>query len=167
MDMLYCSFCGKSQHEVRKLIAGPGVHICNECTDLCHEIAHTAPGTKPRLPPLPNDPGSFGCHEAMHLANVFGEIVDRYLVQHPAIRRNLDWATAVTKAATALHDVYQAIGGQHLEAEPAVHERGIVVGLRKPPSTPKPRGGPKRSPRPTRTSALSSPRCHPALPGCP
>jgi hypothetical protein len=129
MDMLYCSFCGKSQHKVRKLIAGPGVHICNECIDLCHEIAHTAPGTRPRLPPLPNDPGSFGCHEAMHLANVFGEIVHRYLVEHPAIRRNPDWATAVTKAATALHDVYQAIGGQHLEAEPAVHERGIVVGF--------------------------------------
>jgi hypothetical protein len=129
MDMFYCSFCGKSQHEVRKLIAGPGAHICNECTDLCHEIAHTNPETKPRLPPLANDPGSFGCHEAMHLANVFGEIVERHLAKHPAIRRNPDWATAATKAASALHDLYQAIGGQHIEAEPAVHERGIVVGF--------------------------------------
>lgn len=35
---LYCSFCGKSQHEVKKLIAGPSVFICDECIDLCNEI---------------------------------------------------------------------------------------------------------------------------------
>jgi ATP-dependent Clp protease ATP-binding subunit ClpX len=35
---LYCSFCGKSQHEVRKLIAGPTVFICDECVDLCNDI---------------------------------------------------------------------------------------------------------------------------------
>lgn len=36
--LLYCSFCGKSQHEVRKLIAGPSVYICDECVDLCLDI---------------------------------------------------------------------------------------------------------------------------------
>ncbi len=36
--LLYCSFCGKSQHEVRKLIAGPSVFVCDECVDLCNEI---------------------------------------------------------------------------------------------------------------------------------
>lgn len=35
---LYCSFCGKSQHEVKKLIAGPSVFVCNECVDLCNDI---------------------------------------------------------------------------------------------------------------------------------
>src|SRR6202045_3819203 len=35
---LYCSFCGKSQHEVRKLIAGPTVFICDECVELCKDI---------------------------------------------------------------------------------------------------------------------------------
>ena len=35
---LKCSFCGKSQDQVRKLIAGPGVYICDECIDLCNEI---------------------------------------------------------------------------------------------------------------------------------
>jgi ATP-dependent Clp protease ATP-binding subunit ClpX len=35
---LKCSFCGKSQEQVRKLIAGPGVYICDECVDLCNEI---------------------------------------------------------------------------------------------------------------------------------
>ena len=36
--LLYCSFCGKSQHEVRRLIAGPTVFICNECVELCMGI---------------------------------------------------------------------------------------------------------------------------------
>ena len=38
--LLFCSFCGKSQNEVRKLIAGPAVFICNECVDLCTDIVH-------------------------------------------------------------------------------------------------------------------------------
>ena len=37
-NTLYCSFCGKSQHEVRKLIAGPTVFICDECVNLCIDI---------------------------------------------------------------------------------------------------------------------------------
>lgn len=47
--LLYCSFCGKSQHEVRKLIAGPSVFICDECVDLCNDIIqeemHAVQGT--------------------------------------------------------------------------------------------------------------------------
>ena len=37
-ELLKCSFCGKSQKQVKKLIAGPGVYICDECVDLCNEI---------------------------------------------------------------------------------------------------------------------------------
>jgi len=37
-ELLYCSFCGKNQHEVRKLVAGPAVYICDECVDLCTDI---------------------------------------------------------------------------------------------------------------------------------
>ena len=58
---LYCSFCGKSQHEVKKLIAGPSVFICDECIDLCNDIireevpADAAPvGSKGDLP-TPSD----------------------------------------------------------------------------------------------------------------
>ena len=39
---LACSFCGKSQKQVKKLIAGPGVYICDECIDLCNEIVAEA-----------------------------------------------------------------------------------------------------------------------------
>ena len=47
-EQLLCSFCGKSQRQVKKLIAGPGVYICDECIDLCNEIIDeelTAPPT--------------------------------------------------------------------------------------------------------------------------
>ena len=56
--LLYCSFCGKSQHEVRKLIAGPSVFICDECIELCNDIIRDeitadtggTKGTKGELP---------------------------------------------------------------------------------------------------------------------
>ena len=54
--LLYCSFCGKSQHEVRKLIAGPSVFICDECVDLCNDIIreevheNTSEASSDRLP---------------------------------------------------------------------------------------------------------------------
>ena len=38
MDAVHCSFCGKSQDEVKKIVAGPGVYICNECVDLCQQM---------------------------------------------------------------------------------------------------------------------------------
>lgn len=39
-NKLKCSFCGKSQEQVKRLIAGPNVYICDECIDLCQEIIH-------------------------------------------------------------------------------------------------------------------------------
>lgn len=55
-ETLYCSFCGKSQHEVKKLIAGPSVFVCNECVNLCNdiireeELTEVAPPEKNYLP---------------------------------------------------------------------------------------------------------------------
>ena len=55
--LLYCSFCGKSQHEVRKLIAGPSVFVCDECVELCNDIIREemqeqadSPGSKLQRP---------------------------------------------------------------------------------------------------------------------
>ena len=58
--LLYCSFCGKSQHEVRKLIAGPSVYICDECVDLCNdiireEIREISPRRDDRSLPTPHE----------------------------------------------------------------------------------------------------------------
>ncbi len=58
---LYCSFCGKSQHEVKKLIAGPSVFICDECIELCNDIvreevsAQAVPGEARGELPTPAD----------------------------------------------------------------------------------------------------------------
>jgi len=54
-ELLTCSFCGKSQNDVRKLIAGPGVYICNECIDICNEIINddeqaATPAARTHLP---------------------------------------------------------------------------------------------------------------------
>lgn len=55
-ETLYCSFCGKSQHEVKKLIAGPSVFVCNECVNLCNdiireeELSDVAPADQSNLP---------------------------------------------------------------------------------------------------------------------
>src|SRR5210317_885257 len=61
--ILYCSFCGKSQHEVRKLIAGPSVYICDECVELCNdiireELEEAGPGEREQLP-TPKDIHAF------------------------------------------------------------------------------------------------------------
>ena len=59
--LLYCSFCGKSQHEVRKLIAGPSVFICDECIELCNDIIRdeaqqeAAPGAAKSGLPTPHE----------------------------------------------------------------------------------------------------------------
>jgi ATP-dependent Clp protease ATP-binding subunit ClpX len=58
---LYCSFCGKSQHEVKKLIAGPSVYVCDECVELCNDIIREEVGDnvpqedKERKLPVPQD----------------------------------------------------------------------------------------------------------------
>ena len=44
-----CSFCNKQQHEVRRIVAGPGVYICDECVELCMEIVNDAPETTPEI----------------------------------------------------------------------------------------------------------------------
>lgn len=50
---LYCSFCGKSEHEVRKLIAGPSVYICDECVELCNDIIREELQSRPERAGLP------------------------------------------------------------------------------------------------------------------
>src|SRR5689334_25369115 len=69
--LLYCSFCGKSQHEVRKLIAGPSVFICDECIELCNDIIReegsTAEATRADKNKLPTP------HEIR-------EILDQYVI---------------------------------------------------------------------------------------
>ena len=76
---LYCSFCGKSQHETRKLIAGPSVYICDECIDLCNEIIRDevqgeAPGAPSSELPIPSE---------------IAAILDQYVIGQQKAKRTL------------------------------------------------------------------------------
>ncbi len=100
--LLYCSFCGKSQHEVRKLIAGPSVFICDECIDLCNDIireeASTDPGTgKTARSDLPSP------HEIC-------EILDQYVIGQVQAKKIL---------AVAVYNHYKRLktGGKQDEVE--------------------------------------------------
>jgi ATP-dependent Clp protease ATP-binding subunit ClpX len=82
--VLYCSFCGKSQHEVKKLIAGPSVFICDECIELCNDIIRDeapAEGTAAKAPksdlPVPSE---------------IKAILDQYVIGQEAAKRILSVA---------------------------------------------------------------------------
>ncbi len=60
-------------------------------------------------------PGTFGCHEAMHMASVAMEMVDRHLCEHPAIKGNEAWFHLAGRAFDALFELYQAIGAEHMK----------------------------------------------------
>ncbi|MCC7100271.1 MAG: AAA family ATPase, partial [Rubrivivax sp.] len=82
--VLYCSFCGKSQHEVKKLIAGPSVFICDECIELCNDIIRDE---------VPADSGG-GRHAKADLP-VPSEIkasLDQYVIGQEAAKRALSVA---------------------------------------------------------------------------
>ena len=58
-------------------------------------------------------PGSFGCHEALHMASVLAEMVDERLCQHPAIAARKEWVAKANLARSTLHELYQTIGQEH------------------------------------------------------
>ena len=77
--LLYCSFCGKSQHEVRKLIAGPSVFICDECVDLCNDIIREEV----------QESASEGSQEKLPSPVEIKEILDEYVIGQPKAKKVL------------------------------------------------------------------------------
>jgi ATP-dependent Clp protease ATP-binding subunit ClpX len=80
--LLYCSFCGKSQHEVRKLIAGPSVFICDECIELCNDIIRDeATSTEPAT--------TAGKSAGLPTPIEISAILDQYVIGQAAAKRIL------------------------------------------------------------------------------
>jgi ATP-dependent Clp protease ATP-binding subunit ClpX len=95
--LLYCSFCGKSQHEVRKLIAGPSVFICDECIELCNDIIRDEiVGAA--------DPESI--KGSLPTPREICDILDQYVIGQSQAKRNL---------AVAVYNHYKRL--RHIEAK--------------------------------------------------
>lgn len=80
---LYCSFCGKSQHEVKKLIAGPSVFICDECIDLCNEIV---------LDELPPEGDTKDARTGLPTPMEIKENLDKYVIGQEYAKKSLSVA---------------------------------------------------------------------------
>ena len=106
--LLYCSFCGKSQHEVRKLIAGPSVFICDECVDLCNDIISeeiqesTASGAGSKLP-TPQE---------------INDILDQYVIGQRRAKRVL---------AVAVYNHYKRLQGAPGRSEVELGKSNILL----------------------------------------
>ena len=81
--VLYCSFCGKSQHEVRKLIAGPSVFICDECIELCNDIIREE---------IQGDKGGKGAKSDLPVPHEIRAILDQYVIGQDVAKKILSVA---------------------------------------------------------------------------
>ncbi|HLP81671.1 MAG TPA: ATP-dependent protease ATP-binding subunit ClpX [Nitrosomonas sp.] len=81
--LLYCSFCGKSQHEVRKLIAGPSVFICDECIDLCNDIIREE---------MQGDEATKLVKSALPVPREICQILDQYVIGQESAKKILSVA---------------------------------------------------------------------------
>ena len=103
-DLLKCSFCGKSQKQVKKLIAGPGVYICDECIDLCNEIIEEelSEGTEVSLDELPKPKEIF-------------EFLNSYVIGQENAKKSL--AVAVYNHYKRVQAGLQPMTGRHSKEE--------------------------------------------------
>jgi ATP-dependent Clp protease ATP-binding subunit ClpX len=94
--LLYCSFCGKSQHEVKKLIAGPSVFICDECVDLCNDIIKEE---------VQNLSDIKTTEKSLPSPREIAKILDQYVIGQDKAKRNL---------SVAVYNHYKRLGHNHI-----------------------------------------------------
>jgi ATP-dependent Clp protease ATP-binding subunit ClpX len=111
-DLLKCSFCGKSQKQVKKLIAGPGVYICDECIDLCNEIIEEEL----------NETGEVGLDELPKPREIF-EFLNSYVIGQETAKKSL---------AVAVYNHYKRVQAGVVNATAAGrHSKDDVVEVAK------------------------------------
>ncbi|RLV49706.1 ATP-dependent Clp protease ATP-binding subunit ClpX [Nocardioides mangrovicus] len=103
-DLLKCSFCGKSQKQVKKLIAGPGVYICDECIDLCNEIIEEEL----------NETGEVGLDELPKPREIF-DFLNSYVIGQETAKKSL--AVAVYNHYKRVQAGSAPIAGRHNKDE--------------------------------------------------
>ncbi len=105
---LYCSFCGKSQHEVKKLIAGPTVFICNECVELCVDIIREE--SKSTL--------SLESHGGVPKPSAIKKVLDDYVIGQEDAKRVL---------SVAVHNHYKRLEHMEKGGEPEITKSNILL----------------------------------------
>jgi ATP-dependent Clp protease ATP-binding subunit ClpX len=105
---LVCSFCGKSQDEVRKLIAGPTVYICDECIDLCNDIIQEECDQE----------DSFTSVSAVPKPAEIKRVLDQYVIGQERAKKIL---------AVAVHNHYKRVDSQMLTSDVELHKSNILL----------------------------------------
>ena len=108
--LLYCSFCGKSQHEVKKLIAGPAVYICDECIELCNDIVRDE---------VAGEQGGKGNKSDLPTPKEIAALLDQYVIGQDQAKRIL---------SVAVYNHYKRISaGQNGDDEVDLQKSNILM----------------------------------------
>ena len=115
-DVLHCSFCGKSQKEVKKLVAGRGVYICNECIDVCHSIMEEEVLNEENAAKAENGPA---IAEELPTPSKIKEFLDEYVIGQ-------DYAKKVLSVAVYNH--YKRLNNPNKDEVDITKSNVILIG---------------------------------------